>query len=362
MFESTMAAAMSHSSTPSALIVTTATEGYAHWMQHLHRNLILLGLERNLRVCAGDTATAALAASLGIGVVTPELDLDANNASSPSGRQHRQHGRVTLLQNASNTLRSSIRAATVSQRGKATSGETFMSAAWTSAVHFKQRCVWRILERSAAGTAILLVDGDLTLFKDPLPILSAATTSTFDLAVLDDTKPGQELTNRYLNSGFVWLRNTAATRAFGRAYLAQLGRRRAANDQTVFNDVLYCLSGSSGVRKPSVKEGHDKCHGLSLKKPDDGLRLHVLDSRRFLCGYLFYEYRRRRPLNASDVVAVHHNWIKGDRNKWQRAVAYDTVLQDPTEPLRHFLRRAKLSMVRMQEWQYRNRSHPGNNK
>ena len=52
----------------------------------------------------------------------------------------------------------------------------------------------------------------------------------------------------------------------------------------------------------AVKEGHDKCHGLSLKKPDDGLRLHVLDSRRFLCGYLFYEYRRRRPLNASSSL------------------------------------------------------------
>ena len=38
------------------------------------------------------------------------------------------------------------------------------------------------------------------------------------------------------------------------------------------------------------------------------LRTLVLDSRVFACGYFFYEYRHRRPLNASNVIAVHHNW------------------------------------------------------
>ena len=107
---------------------------------------------------------------------------------------------------------------------------------------------------------------------------------------MDDTTPTND--KRYLNSGFMLLRNTPATRAFGRAYLAQLQRRRTENDQTVFNDVLVLMSGN----------------GTAVPGRATRLRTLVLDSRVFACGYFFYEYRHRRPLNASNVIAVHHNW------------------------------------------------------
>ena len=272
---------------------------------------------------------------------------------------------------------------------RSTVGETFMSSSWRAAVHFKQHCVWNLLERSAAGAAILLVDGDVTLFRDPLPMLLAATAGRsnadlstphsagasvskltrlsqrstprrlqqqhqqiaqhatvrpYDMAVMDDTTPRAE--KRYLNSGFMLLRNTAATRAFGRAYLTQLQKRRSENDQAVFNDVLLSMSGAGGASGGGSRRG--------------ALRTLVLDSRVYLCGYFFYEYRDKRPLNATGVVAVHHNWIRGDRNKWERAVAYDAVVQDSNELKGHFLRRARSSMTRMHAWQYRNKAHPGN--
>ena len=90
------------------------------------------------------------------------------------------------------------------------------------------------------------------------------------------------------------------------------------------------------------------------------LRLKVLSSEAFLCGFYFYEYRHKRPLNTSHAIAVHHNWIRGDRNKWDRATAYDTIVTDPSETRRHFLARARTSMVRKVAWQYRNPRHPGN--
>ena len=40
-------------------ILTTRTAGYVHWLLHLYRNLRLLNLHRQLRVCAADGATAA---------------------------------------------------------------------------------------------------------------------------------------------------------------------------------------------------------------------------------------------------------------------------------------------------------------
>ena len=91
-----------------------------------------------------------------------------------------------------------------------------------------------------------------------------------------------------------------------------------------------------------------------------GLRVRVLDARRFSNGYFFYEYRDKRPLNASAMVVVHHNWIRGDANKWARALAYDTLVTDPTATYRRFLRRARSSTVRMHAWKYRDQSHPGN--
>ena len=271
------------------------------------------------------------------------------------------------------------------------------------AVHFKQHRVWSLLERSAAGSALLLIDGDVTLFRDPVPMLLAMTSSTsapdgksaartpagrrmdgiawpsgargavttslldkamhqlrqhahalsrrtggqpsaaaspaFDLAVMDDTSPMHD--SRYLNSGFMLLRNTPATRAFGRAYLSSLQRRRDANDQVVFNDVLNAMNGTvvGGIRGGGKSSGSSSSSGKSggnVRGASKGggvgsggvtssqgagqgtLRTLVLDSSQFPCGYYFYEYRHKRPLNASRVVAVHHNWCAQSKKAFPR--------------------------------------------
>ena len=346
------------------LIVTTATAGYGHWLRHLKANLRLFNLDKLLRVCAADSATMRLAASIGI---------------------------LTVLPQQSNH---SLSAAQFNLPTSETPG-TFMSASWKAAVHYKQHCVWTLLERLSPGAHLLLTDADVTFFQNPLPELLPApglnATMIDDVTLLDDTTPRSP--DRYLNSGFMLLRNTPATRQFGRAFVTQLSRRRDDNDQAVFNDVLRQMSTTGPLaRMPhtsgggrqlaaafSSKQGtHATAAGKAAAKGGvktsgakavsartaarhgGGLRVRALDTRRFSNGFLFYEYRHKRKLNASALVAVHHNWIRGDRNKWERAVAYDTVVEEDTETARHFLKRARSSMTNMRAWQYRNRAHPGN--
>ena len=391
------------------LIVTTSTSGYAHWLRHLHRNLAFLGLDKQLRVCSADASTAELAASLGVQSVTP------------------WHAPLNT------TSRSVVRAVDygLDTPAMGQSPGTFMSSSWRAAAHFKQHCVWGLLERSAPGAHLLLVDGDITFFQDPLPLLlprsehNHTAAMVDDITLMDDSTPSS--LEPYLNSGFMLLRNSAATRSFGRAFLEQLQHHRYANDQGVLNDVLrsmsatgpfarggsgagrrmgsHASSSSTGVSssskgvnvklatKPGAKHGTKpgaKLPGMASSKArggvlgglfsalhnttllgglhgkerstrrGGGLRVRVLDVQRFSNGYFFYEYRDKRPLNASAMVVVHHNWIRGDSNKWARALAYDTLVTDPTETYRRFLRRARSSMVRMHAWKYRDPSHPGN--
>ena len=48
-----------------------------------------------------------------------------------------------------------------------------MSTSWRAAVHYKQHCVWNVLEHMAPGSHLLLTDGDVTFFQDPLRVLLA---------------------------------------------------------------------------------------------------------------------------------------------------------------------------------------------
>ena len=41
-----------------------------------------------------------------------------------------------------------------------------------------------------------------------------------------------------------------------------------------------------------------------------GVRVSALSSTTFPCGYFFYEYRHKQPLDPKQVVAVHHNWCE----------------------------------------------------
>ena len=88
--------------------------------------------------------------------------------------------------------------------------------------------------------------------------------------------------------------------------------------------------------------------------------MRVLDSLHYSNGYLFYEFRHKRPLRPEALVLVHHNWIRGDKNKWERAKAYNAVITDPTESYRAFKDRTRNSMMRMRAWVYKDPNHPGN--
>ena len=388
---------LASATSPHFLIVTTSTAGFLHWLRHLHLNLRMLGgLDRFLRVCAADAATVALAAGRGVQSV-------ALRHSAGGGR-------------TSSTLKMADLGLPVDPGGAG----TFMSSSWKSAVHFKQHCAWGLLEKMEAGALVLLVDSDVTFFQDPLPLLlpKPGTNSTDDVVLLDDTKPGTE---PYMNSGFVLLRNTLATRAFGRAYLGQLERRRSENDQSVFNDVLKAMSvsgpfantkapmersmfaASMGDSKMSSSVWLDGLHAEGTTFPTDAvdtadaqishattqhqprpqahgdahatlsgptsvvargrysrLGVRVLDSLHYSNGYLFYEFRHKRPLRPEALVLVHHNWIRGDKNKWERAKAYNAVITDPTESYRAFKDRTRNSMMRMRAWVYKDPNHPGN--
>jgi hypothetical protein len=364
------------------VIATACTSTYAHWLRHLHTNLLFFGLHRMLRVCAADNATVAMAASMHIPAVKTGM-------------------LATWSAQSSMLVEMALRGGTSDGFGS-----TFSTAGWNRAVHFKQQCFFTLLERVAPGAAVLLVDTDVTFFSNPLPLL--VRLNGLDMAVLDDSTPRDD--RRTFNSGFLALWNTPATRAFGRAFLAQLSQRQKHNDQSVFNDVL------NGCLKPdcdpatfysrACNTAHSACYaggfdgkakrekeearslfpwlfsakplrapgtlvvpGTSVRQRLNGtiilpgtveLRVRALEQREFMCGYFFYEFRGKRRINTSAIVAVHHNWIRGDRNKWDRAVAYSAVVTDANETLAHFLRRARSSMMRMPAWEYRNPRHAGN--
>ena len=81
------------------------------------------------------------------------------------------------------------------------------------------------------------------------------------------------------------------------------------------------------------------------------IEFHGLPERHFLSGWCFYD---RRPLLKSgirphEVVGIHHNWLKGDANKWARAVSFGAVsFSDADAP--GFLERARGSMVTQGAW------------
>ena len=177
------------------IIVTSATASYTRWLAHLHRNLKFFGRGDQLTVCAEDEPTADFARSRGL--------------------------RVLQQSASSNAL-----------DGRRSVGETYMTQAWYRLVHGKQFCVWGLLARSADGATILLLDGDITLFRDPLPVLPPV-----NLAFMDDR---WRRTTDFYNSGFFMVRASAATRAFGKLYVDALraNSSKSRNDQSVLNELI----------------------------------------------------------------------------------------------------------------------------
>ena len=76
------------------------------------------------------------------------------------------------------------------------------------------------------------------------------------------------------------------------------------------------------------------------------IRVAALTPSTFLNGYRFYEARRNGfgVAEASRVVLVHHNWVRGDIEKWRRAREFHALAINDTEPAARFLGRARVAM------------------
>ena len=83
------------------------------------------------------------------------------------------------------------------------------------------------------------------------------------------------------------------------------------------------------------------------------VRTAALPTDAFMNGYRFYEGRSKgfTALQVSRIVVVHHNWIRGDNSKFQRARDFDTLAtRDHAEV--DFMLRALVSMRSKSAWIY----------
>ncbi len=259
-------------------IVTLCSAGYLHWLEHLHRNLLLLRLSSRLAVCAADNRTASFARNRSLKVL-------------PVG-DRRQHEAAL----------------------------SWGTKGYANVTRLKAHCVLAFMTQPHAPSGFIFTDTDVTFLASPRPHMPARA----DIALLDDTGPTQRQNNT-LNSGFFFSRNTLPMRRFWGALIKYHANIPQLADQVALNVMLS--------RSP-------------------GLRVARLDPMRFVNGFRFYEQNRSRGeprRNSSAVVLVHHNWIRGDAQKFARAVAYDTIPR-AGEGRVHFLRRARHAIVRKEAW------------
>lgn len=250
--------------------VTFVTNAYHHWLSHLHLNLYLLGFSNSsLTVCSPQAESIQFSLSRGLKVVRMSSPSTANTSETQDGQN----------------------------RAKAV--PKFGSKDFRELQRMKQSCIWESLSQLPKGGRLLVLDGDLTILKDPLPWIQMQ--GEHDLVIQDDTVPEAHLFSQ-ANVGFFLLRNTQPMRAFGNLFMKNLEHARGkANDQDVFNNVLAK-------------------HGATI-----GIRWHFLDPTIFPHGQRYYEGPRRYR-NFSKLIIVHHNWISGDLNKWRRTVHYGGIL------------------------------------
>ena len=180
--------------------LTFVTAQYHHWFCHLVRNLVLLRFSpSSLCICTPDEETRHLAARWGAKLAPRSLSDGVGGG-----------GGLTAAP------------------GKSRLGHTFKSAAFAQMALGKQRCLWGMLKRVPPGAAYLFLDADVTLLQNPFAWLAhhqrmpgvASGGFEFDVAIQDDNNGVQLFPEA--NIGLLLLVNTAATRAFGDAFLAEL--------------------------------------------------------------------------------------------------------------------------------------------
>ena len=209
-----------------------------------------------------------------------------------------------------------------------------------SLTHHKSLCVSTIQQRPRPPPHLLFLDGDVTLFRSPLPFFQrwAANVAAEDALFMDDTNLGASETN--LNSGFFTLRSSNRTRRFWRLLLQRHCDDPTHNDQVHLNELLqqearHSLRGEASRKSTHVASTHDK------------IRVGVLPTACFPNGFHFYAQRPRSAgYDVRCIVAVHHNFIRGDAHKTHRAAQYGALAR-PEDDLAHFLARANDTMRSM---------------
>lgn len=287
-------------------ILVSITGGYAHWFEHLHRNLHMLSLASRMHVCAFDPTALQLARSHGVSVV----DEDAL----------RQGWGRTKME---------------------TSALPWGGELYKKVVQRKSSCVLRFLSSAPEYAMVLVTDADVTLFADPVALFRSHLRGWKLMAFMVDEGSGSLNCRRnctsangmgssepnFYNSGFMLMRVCHRTRDFWKRVVAwQEAKGDDALDQEAVNQILFHYPAVAG-------------------------RYGALDEDAFLNGHRFYE---RRPLrHPSKVVAVHHNWIHPDALKWSRAFEYGALANDSHIGSELFLEHARQQMAHAPRWQWR---------
>ena len=181
-------------------IATLCSAGYLHWLEHLHRNLLLLrpGLHR-LTVCVTDQQTRAAARM---------LQLDTLVVGDTTERRH-------------------------------ATAHTFGTEAYARVTRHKASCVLGIMTRRRPPPALLFTDTDVTFFASPWPHLPLHTA---DIALLDDSGPSQA-THNTLSSSLFFVRNTLPLRELWRELISHNAARPELPDQLALNRLLANRTG-----------------------------------------------------------------------------------------------------------------------
>lgn len=324
------------SASGSPAILTFATAGYFHWVRHLQRNLHLLRLHWTceLKVCVPDNVTAALTREENLAPLQLR-DVLRGRPRSPS------HG---------------------------ASAEDFGSSGYAATVHVKAACIHAFLMLQPEGSLFMFLDADSTLFSSPWPHFPGG--GDVDMALLDDSGPTQRgKTAATLNSGCFLLRVCSATRSLWRAMVQMHRLYPTMLDQVALNHLLkkpneYANAfgrsqpGGRGLARAALGGGGGGGHGERNASAAGGrVRAVALPAGTFLNGYRFYEARGRGfdAAAAARIVVVHHNWIRGDRKKWERASDFDavtTAADARSGDAGTFMRRALAAMRHKSRWVY----------
>ena len=138
---------------------------------------------------------------------------------------------------------------------------------------------YMILDALHMGYNILHTDVDMTFLKNPFHDYSYTSTS-YDVAPLWDCGA--------YNAGFLFIRNSQASRE------------------------LYRMSKNIADTEPKTDDQLALNRAISKTKKTVGLKLHMLDRKKYLCGKAYFEDTKRSfagDVPCAECVVVHDNWI-----------------------------------------------------